>query len=122
MLHPMFRQVHLRFVALIAVFTICQVIGVIRALPDLLQTQETAFIEERMACPMEGAIMCPPSLTSSHERQVKLTVASNGDQAVIQSCLAQSRLTDGMSPISWARSSALSIVPISIESSSILRI
>ncbi|MDH5669772.1 MAG: hypothetical protein OEY86_17370 [Nitrospira sp.] len=118
----MFRQVPARLVALIAVFTLCQVIGVMCALPDLSQAQEATFVEDRMACPMEGAIMCPPSLISSHERQVKPTVASNVDQAVIQPCLVQTERTDGMCSVLWSRSSAFFIVPISIESSSVLRI
>jgi len=122
MVRSMFRQVPARLIALIGVFTLCQVIGVLCALPDLSQAQEAAFVKGRMACPMEGTIMCPPSLISSHERQAKLTVASNVDQAVIQPCLVQPGITDGRSPGFWARSSALSIVPISIESSSVLRI
>lgn len=122
MLHLMFRQVPVQFGALIAVFTLCQVIGVMCTIPNPLQAQEATFVEDRMACLMEGVIMCPPSLTSSPERQVKRTGASNGDQAVIQPCLVQSGLTDGMSPVSWAVSGVLSIDPISIESSSVLRI
>ena len=118
----MISHVHVRYMALVLLFTFCQVIGSMCAMPDLSEAYEAAFVEDRMACPMDGAIMCPPSLTSSPERQVKLTAASNADQAVILSCLVPSGLTNRASPVPWPGSSALSIVPISISSSSVLRI
>lgn len=118
----MISQAHVRYMALALLFTFCQVIGSMCVMPDLSQAQETAFVEDRMACQMDGSIMCPPSLTSSPERQVKLTAASNADQAVGLVCLVPLGLTDRVSPVPWFGSSVLSIAPISISSSSVLRI
>ena len=113
---------HVRYMALALLFTFCQVIGSMCVMPDLSQAQETTVIEDRMACPMDETIMCPPSLTSSPERQVKLTGVSNTDQAVNLHGLVSFGLTDRVSPVSWFGSSVLSIVPISISSPSVLRI
>lgn len=115
-------HVHVRYMALALLFTFCQVIGSMCVMPDLSESQEAAFIEDRMACPMDEAIMCPPSLTSSPERQIKLTVALNADQTVNVLCLVPLGLTGRVSPVPWSGSSVLSIVPISISSSSVLRI
>jgi len=122
MFHTMFRQVHVRLVGLIAVFAICQVIGVMCALPDVSQAQKTAFLEDRMACPMDETIMCPPSLTSSPERQIKLTAVTSAEQALTMPCLVPLGRVNLVSPVPWSLSSAFSIVPISIASSSVLRI
>ena len=118
----MISQVDVRYVALALLFAFCQVIGSMCVMPDLSEAQEAAFIEDRMACPMDETIMCPPSLTSSPERQVKLTAALNADQTVNVPCLVPFGLTDRLSPVLWSWCSALSIVPISIGSSSVLRI
>lgn len=122
MLHLMFRQAPARFVALIAVFIFCQVIGIMCALPDLSQTQEAAFIEDRMACPMDGTIMCSPSLTSSHERQVKQILFTNADHVSALHYPVPRAVTKSLALETWARSNVFSIVPISIGSSSVLRI
>jgi len=92
------------------------------AVPDLLQAQQATFLEDRMACPMDEAIMCPPSLTSSPERQIKHVLFTNLDHLPVLHSPVTSPITEILAPTSWARSSALSIVPISIGSSSVLRI
>lgn len=122
MVYPMFRQVPARFVALIAIFTFCQVIGIMCALPDLSQAQEVAFIEDRKACPMDGTIMCPPSLISSPERQAKHVLFTNLDHLPVLHSPVPSPMTESLAPTPWGGSSALSIVPISIGSSPVLRI
>ena len=118
----MILHAHVRYMALVLLFTFCQVIGSMCAMPDVSEAYEAAFAEDRMACPMDGAIMCPPSLTSSPERQIKLTTVTSSDQAVILPCLVPSGLTSRTSPVPWPGSSVLSIVSIAISSSSVLRI
>ena len=60
MVDPMIPRVQIRHVALILVFAFCQVIGTMCALPDLsLAAGEVLLVEEGMACPMDGATMCP---------------------------------------------------------------
>ena len=118
----MIPQVHVRYMALALLFTFCQVIGAMCAVPDLLERHETAsLIEDRMACPMDEAIMCPPSLTSSPERHIKQSVVLGVDHASILPGQAVIP-TVSQAGMRWFRSSAHSIVPISIESSSVLRI
>lgn len=118
----MISQIRARYVAVALLFTFCQVIGTMCAVPDLLERHDTAFlIEDRMACPMDEAIMCPPSLTSSPERHIKQSVVLGVDQAAIQPGLVVIP-TVSQAGMRWFRSNAHSIVPISIESSSVLRI
>ena len=74
-----------------------------------------------MACPMDGTMMCPPSLTSSPERQMKNNMVMDIDHETILFGLA-AVLTVPSTPTLWSWSSAYSIVPISIGSSSVLRI
>lgn len=120
-LNLMMSQVRIRYMALALLFTFCQVIGTMCALPDLSERHETAVLEDRMACSMDEAIMCPPSLTSSPERHIKQSVVLSVDHAAIQ----QGQVVIPTVPqagMRWFRSNAHSIVPISIESSSVLRI
>ena len=119
---PMFRRVPSQFFAVTAFFILCQVIGSMCALPDLSEAHEAALLEDRMACPMDRTIMCPSSLTSSPGRQLKQSVISYPDHAPVLQSLAFSVTTVSVALTPWAWSSALSIVPISIESSSVLRI
>ena len=115
---PMFRRVPLQFIALVIVFTFCQVIGTMCALPDLSEADETAIlVEKSTACPMDGTIMCPPSLTASPERQIMNTMA-----VVVDPVLSFVSPIGVSSEMLWSWSSAYSIVPISISSSSVLRI
>src|SRR5512147_337456 len=81
---PMIRRVNIKYVALVLLFTFCQVIGTMCALPDLSVAKETAMLaEEDMVCPMDGTIMCPPSITSSPERQIMHNLFADFDHATI---------------------------------------
>ena len=118
----MIRRVDPQYVALVFFFTFCQVIGMMCALPELSAAEGGALIvEEGMACPMDGTTMCPTSLTSSPERQIKHNLVSDVDHAttLLGSVAVRTvQCTPTLSP--W--SSACSMVPISISSSSVLRI
>lgn len=118
----MISRVHTRYVALVFFFAFCQVIGTMCALPDLPEAEDTAIlVEEGMTCPMDGTIMCPPSVTSSPERQVKHNMVMDVDHAAILLSPAV-LLTVPSAPTLWSLISACSIVPISIGCSSVLRI
>ena len=92
------------------------------ALPDLSVTEETTIlVDESMACPMDGTNMCPPSLTSSPERQIQNSLVMDVDHATILLAPA-ALLTVPSARMLWSWSSAASIVPIAIESSSVLLI
>ncbi len=118
----MFKRVHLPFIALVIIFTFCQVMGTMCALPDLSEAEETAIlVEKSMACPMDGTIMCPPSLTASSERQIKNSMIVVVDPVPSLVSHAETPAAISLEMIdSW--SSAYSLVPISISSSSVLRI
>jgi hypothetical protein len=111
-----------RSLATVGVFVFCQVIGAMCTLPDLSVAEGMALLmEEEMACPMDGTIMCPPSLTSSPERQINhLLVADVDHTAVLLSPISLLAVLTVPTPWSW--SSVYSIVPLSIGSSSVLRI
>jgi hypothetical protein len=120
---PMIRQVNtLYFFLVFLFFTLCQVVGTVCPLPDLSVAEGAALlVEEGMACPMDGTTMCPPSLTSSPERQIKHNFVSDVDHATTllgSAAVRTVQCTPTLSP--W--SSACSIVPISISSSSVLRV
>jgi hypothetical protein len=120
---PMIRQVNtLYFFLVFLFFTLCQVVGTVCPLPDLSVAEGAALlVEEGMACPMDGPTMCPPSLTSSPERQIKHNFVSDVDHATTllgSAAVRTVQCTPTLSP--W--SSACSIVPISISSSSVLRV
>ena len=108
--------------ALVLLFTFCQVIGMMCAVPGLSERHDTAvLIQDRTACPMDGKDMCPPSLTSSPERHIKQSVVLGVDHEAI---LLDPAVIPAVhsARMQWFRSSVGSIVPISIESSSVLRI
>jgi hypothetical protein len=112
----------MQYVALVFFFTFCQVSGVVCALPDLSVAEGAALlVEEGMACPMDGTTLCPPSLTSSPERQITNNMVMDVDHETILLSPA-TVLTVPSAWREWAWSSACSIVPISIGSSSVLRI
>ena len=118
----MFRRVNMQYVALVFFFALCQVIGTTCALPDLSMAADTALlVEEGMACPMDGTTMCPPSLTSSPERQIKHSMVSDVDHAPVLISVSTA-LTSPLVTAYSSGSSVLSPVPISIGSSSVLRI
>ncbi len=118
----MIPRVQIRHVVLSFFFALCQVIGATCALSDLSMAADTALlVEEGMVCPMDGTTMCPPSLTTSPQRQIKHSMVSDIDPAPILLSVFAS-LTHPSVTVPWFRSSGLSIVPISIDSSSVLRI
>lgn len=118
----MIRRVNMQYIALVFFFTLCQVIRTTCALPDLSVAADAALlVEEGMACPMDGTTMCPPSLTSSPERQIKNSMVMDGDHETIPLCPAP-MLPVPSAWMPWSWSSACFIVPISISSSSVLRI
>ena len=116
------RRVTAQYCALVFVFTFCQVIGTMCALPDLsVATDTELLVEEAMACPMDRITMCPPSLTSYSERQIKNSMVTDIDHASILLSVSPARPRPSV-PGPWPWSNVLSIVPISISSSSVLRI
>jgi hypothetical protein len=122
MVGSMIRRVNTQYVSLVFFFTLCQVIGTACALPDLSVAADTALlVEEKMVCPMEGTTLCPPSLTSSPERQIKNSMVSDVHHATILLSPA-AMLTVPSVPTLWSWSRACSLVPISIVSSPVLRI
>lgn len=119
----MIRGVNTRYIFLVlSFFTLCQVMGTLCPLSDLSEAEGAALlVEEGMACPMNEATMCLPSLTSSPERQIKHNFVSDVDHATTllgSAAVLTVQCTPTLSP--W--SSACSMVPISISSSSVLRI
>lgn len=112
----------MRLAAVLLVFVVCQVVGLMCAVPSVaLAGEHMAVLEESMGCPMDGTIICPPSAVSSPERQVKHGAAATVDPAMILLGLSID-LSRPSSQAWWFWSSAYSIVPISIDSSSVLRI
>ena len=116
------RRVNTQYVVLVFLFTLCQVSGVVCALPDLsLAAGAAPFLEEGMACPMDGATMCPPSLPSSPERQIKHSMVSEVDHSPTllgSVAVLTVQCTPKMSP--W--SSACTMGSISISFFLVLRI
>jgi hypothetical protein len=118
----MIRRVNTPYVALVFFFILCQVIGTMCALPDLSVAGDAALlVEEEKTCSMDGATMCLPSLTSSPERQTKNSMVLDIDHAtILLGSAAMLTVPSALLPCTW--SSAYSLVPTSIETSSVLRI
>lgn len=118
----MFIQVNIRFMVL--VFAFCQIVGVMCAVPDLLLADDVPQLLGEMShavCPMDGTIMCPPSLIASPERQIKNSMVVVVDPVL--SLVSRAEVPAGVSlEMIGSVSSAYSIVPISIASSSVFRI
>ena len=122
MVCSMIRRVNTQYVALVFFFALCQVIGTMCALSDLSVAEDAVLLaEERMACPMDGVTMCPPSLTSSPERQIKNSTVFDIDHATIL-LNPSTMLTAPSAQARCSWSSAHSIVPVSIGTFSVLRI
>ncbi|KXK01861.1 MAG: hypothetical protein UZ03_NOB001001945 [Nitrospira sp. OLB3] len=119
----MIRRVDTKYVALLLLFTFCQVIGSMCTLPDLSRAEEAiTMVEEHMACSMDGTVMCPASLTSSPERQLRQsTIVMDVAHAAISSS-PDNVLPVFSTPPRFSWSNVCSIVPLSIESSPVLRI
>lgn len=111
-------------ISLVLLFAFCQVIGTMCAVPDLSLADDIGQLAEdmsAMACPMDGTIMCPPSAMSSPERQIKHSVAIDLNQMpVLLGPVAVA--VHFVTSVPWCWSSASELVPISIASSSVLRI
>jgi len=120
----MIYQMNMRLMALVLFFIFCQVIGTMCGVPDVSVANDGTQLAEvmnHMTCPMDGTIMCPPSATSSPERQLRHAAAIDLDQTPIPSS-AVTILGLAHIPTPWSGESVSSIVPISIASSSVLRI
>ena len=118
----MIPRMNRQCIALVLAFALCQVIGMMCAVPDLSVPKGTAILlEEGMTCPMDGTVMCPPSLTSSPERQIKNSMVTDIDHAPILLSVAVALRSPSV-PTPWSWSSVLSIVSVSIGSSPVLRI
>ncbi|OQW36165.1 MAG: hypothetical protein A4E19_00465 [Nitrospira sp. SG-bin1] len=117
-------KVRMRFFSLVLLFALCQIVGTMCMVPDLSLADDTARLAEEMsdmACPMDGTIMCSPSAVSSPERQLKHAATIDLNHTpVLLSPVAASTASPILESLSW--SSASEIVPISIASSSVLRI
>lgn len=118
----MFRLVRTQAAVLVVFFIICQVIGTMCTLPELSEIEATAsLVNESMACPMDGAIMCPPSVTSSPERQAKKDAVVALDHGLNLLALYNVQVVASV-PTQWSWSSAGSNASNSLDSSPILRI
>lgn len=117
-------KVRMRLFSLVLLFALCQIVGTMCAVPDLSLADDAARLVKEMshmACPMDGTLMCPPSLSASPERQIKNNMVVEGDPVL--SCVSPIEVSAGVSrEMLWSWSSVYSIVPISISSSSVLRI
>lgn len=118
----MIQRVTMKYVAVVLIFTFCQVIGSMCTLPNLSMAEESAtMVEEHVACPMDDTVMCPPSLTSSSVRQLKNSDVTGVNHATILLSLG-AMVTVLSAPTQCFRSNVSSIVPLSIDSSPVLRI
>lgn len=119
----MIRREPTKYIALLLLFTFCQVIGSMCALVDLSMAEKaTALVEEHMVCPMDGTVMCPPSLTSSPERQSKQSVVVRDVTPATMLLSPGDGLTRLSASTQCSWSNVCSIVPLSIDSSPVLRI
>lgn len=117
-------KIRIQSSTLILLFALCQIIGTMCAIPDLSLANDVPQLTDdmsSMACPMDGTIMCPTSLTTSPERQIKNCAVADVNHAPIS--ISSAATPVGFSGlIIGSLSSADSIVPISIASPSVLRI
>lgn len=115
---------HTKLIAFGLVFAFCQVTGVMCAVPDLSLAQSAPQLTGEIShasCPMDGTLVCPPSLTPSPERQIQSSTVAHVYAAQIFANGATTPVGPPAQPIGSV-SSAYSIVPISIAFSSVLRI
>jgi hypothetical protein len=117
-------KVRMRSFSVVLLFAFCQIIGAMCGIPDLSLADDRGQLAEDMsdmACPMDGTIMCPPSAVSSPERQLKQSgaIELNPVQALPDTVVA---LNTSPTPVLWSWSFDSELVPISIASSSVLRI
>lgn len=120
----MIHRANMRLIALVLLFAFCQIIGTMCALPALSMASDEVQLAadmNHMSCPMDGTMMCPPSATSSPERQLKHATAIDFDHEPLP-IKTVAILGTVPIPTPWSWSSVFSIVPIFIASSSVLRI
>lgn len=117
-------KLRMRFFSLVLLFALCQIVGTMCTVPDLSLADDAARLAEEMshmACPMDGTSMCPLSVVSSPERQSKPPATTDLDQiAILLSSVEASTVPPTFEFLAWR--SASEFVPISIASSSVLRI
>jgi hypothetical protein len=117
------RLIHRQYIFVfpLILFAFCQIIGSMCGLPDMSVAHEGGISEKgNIACPMDGALACPPSLTSSPERQIKIITVADVYAAQIFATGATTPLSPPVQP-NVSVGNAYSIVPITIASS-VLRI
>ncbi|MBS0167480.1 MAG: hypothetical protein JSR29_15455 [Nitrospira sp.] len=113
----------MRPISLVLLFALCQIVGTMCTVPDLSLADDAARLTEEMkhmACPMDGTIMCPLSAVSSPERQLKHATTTDLNPPVLLSPVDASAVPPTSEFSSWT--SASEFIPISIASSSVLRI
>ncbi len=117
-------NVKMRSFSLVLLFALCQIVGTMCTLPDLSLADDTTRLAEdmrHMTCPMDGTIMCTPSAVSSPERQTKHAATTDLNQTpILLSPVATSIASPILEYLPW--NPASKFVPISIASSSVLRI
>lgn len=116
------HTVRLQSASLLLFFVFCQVIGTMCVIPDVAIAADVAvLVEGGMTCPMDATTMCPPSLTSTPERESKnaATILHFLTPLVLNPLVA-STLPSLSTLGHW--SSVLPSVPLSIVASSVLRI
>lgn len=90
-------------------------------IPDVAMASDVVMlVDESMTCPMEAATICPPSLTSSPERQLRNDTTIDLSLAPIVLRPVVLRVPSVSMLSSW--DNVFSIVPLSIAASSVLRI
>lgn len=117
-------MMHTRPIAFVIIFAICRVAGVMCTLPDLSPIQETmSLVEGRsgMMCLVGDALMCPPAVTSNPERQAKdnVTLDKDHSQNVVTAVPTTHQFWDHKIR---SGNDVHFLIPISIASSSVLRI
>lgn len=119
---PRATQLRVSSFAIVVFFAFCQVIGVMCALPDIsLAGNQTMISEQGMVCPMDSGLMCPASLTSSPDRQVKVGSALNTDHLAIDSS-SNSAVCPLLAAWSGVQASSLQLAFPSPPSIQVLRI
>jgi hypothetical protein len=116
------RRMSVQSIGLVLFFVLCQVTGAMCVMPTVsLGEQPASLIGDVMVCPMDGTVMCPPSATSSPERQGRQGSVEDIDYATPFLTASLDSTTRAIPTLClWSR--ALSIVPTSIGSSLVLRI
>lgn len=117
-------KARMRFFSPVLFFAFCQIVGAMCTVPGLSLANDAAQLAEEMnhmACPMDGTSMCPPSAVSSPERQSKPLATTDLHQiAVLLGPVVAFTVSSTLESLSW--NAASESVPISIASSSVLRI